>query len=173
MLNSVKRIVDGIGMFFLWCSRFGVNGDEESRGLNAVLVTSILLAGFLFTLTNVLFFYVMGGGFLSWYDASISCPSSASFLCRHNWIVPFVIFFLPSYVFSRYIRRRYFHLVGPRASGVDYLFSFVIFFGMWSVLFLNFNRVLASVSLLIQLLFFIFLVAKAKRGFGPGGEKKK
>lgn len=162
-MTGYNSLTKGVGVFFLWCSRFGIRGDAADRSMTAMFVTAFLLGGMLFTTVNVFFFCTAGIGFLKWYAMSLPCATTHGLLCQHKWIIV-SLFFIPGGIFANTVRRKYLALVGPRASGLEYLYSFIFYFAMCSVWIVSNSYIFALVSFAIYFMFFVFLIFKARVG---------
>jgi hypothetical protein len=109
---------------------------------------------FLYTLINVSAFYGFGQSFMSLIDAQgSSCGGSGEASCSNPGLALFLVFLIPPFALSLYVRRRYAANMGARATGREYFLYLLMGIAFLAGVLANFWRVSATISLLVQSLF--------------------
>lgn len=161
MTGLVERLLGSVGCFLLWASRFGVYGDASSRSFRAACWTATYLTLLLYTLASVITFYSVGLNFAGWIDSLGLCPGQESGTCAGVAIVEFLVFVVPTFLLSISVRRRYMPLVGARARGVEYWLYLLMGMGLLPMIVALFWWPTATVSLVVQLSLWAFLLRSA------------
>lgn len=163
MTGLVERLLGAVGCFFLGGSRFGVYGDASSRSFRAACWTATYLTLLLYTLADVVTFYSAGLNFAAWTDGLGLCPGQENGACAGVTAVEFAVFVVPTFLLSISVRRRYMPLVGARASGVEYWLYLLMGMGLLPMIVALFWRPTATISLVVQLIFWALLLRAGGR----------